>query len=482
MSDVKKAVFARGRYSGWLLLFVLFQPLLDILTSIGAQAKWPITVGAVVRLAVLVAVGCWLLVVRGYPGRKQVLACLGVTVAYLAAYSLSSLLSGGITLLVEDLSEGLKVFYCLFFAMFLYALYRKEGSLLPMEVIAASGAGYCLVILIGWLTGTSFASYNAGYGYCGWFYAANDISNIILLTAPLVLYFGIRFLSRDGKPWYQLAGMGIAVFSVIFSSAFIGTKLVYLGVALYLAAALCWFLIRYLQTRKQSLKRGLVVTGALLLILLAMYPVSPLNAYIEDVYVPMNGEDPDALEASEAIPGLIEVDRAKKHREMEEAAHGTWLGTKLETSALWQKLDWVLSKRLLFIAPILQEYLDGGPEIKLLGLGYGQRPGYEKDVEQLVEMEGLMFLIRHGIVGFCVFYLPWLGACLWLIVRFFRQLKQRMGSLLYCSVLFSTMVALAASLIVGHIFQATSVSLFAVLLYGWIFRMTVRGTDELPQF
>lgn len=61
--------------------------------------------------------------------------------------------------------------------------------------MAAAGLGYAGVILLACITGTSFYSYNAGYGYSGWFYAANDVSIVIMLTAP----FG--FLPGSSTSW-----------------------------------------------------------------------------------------------------------------------------------------------------------------------------------------------------------------------------------------------------------------------------------------
>ncbi len=60
-------------------------------------------------------------------------------------------------------------------------------------------------------------------------------------------------------------------------------------------------------------------------------PGLSLNHYVQDVYVPMSGEDQEAYEKSLAIPGVVDKDRAKANARLEQAAKGTWLGDLIET-------------------------------------------------------------------------------------------------------------------------------------------------------
>ena len=463
MSDLRKAITAHGRVPALLMLYVLLQPVLDAATSLAAEAKLPLTPGTVIRVVFLVWVVCWLVFAKSYDGKKRVLLYGGLITAYLAAFFCRSLLQGGLPLLMDNASEALKVFYALYLALFLYALYRQRGFLLPLWTVAACGAGYCLIILIAFLTGTSFASYNAGYGYSGWFYSANDVSTIILLSSPVLLYLCLERLPR-AKNWKSRIGLSAVVFSVIFSATFLGTKLVYLGVLAYLAAAFFWYLIRFLVTKDKGLFRGLGLVLVLCVVLL--YPVSPLNAYMNDVFVPMSGEDEAAMAESLAIEGVKEADRAAKNAALEAAARDTWLGDLIESNPLVEKLNWLLSRRLLYIAPILQEYLDGGLWIKVMGLGYGQTADYVRDIHQLVEMEPVMMLLRHGVAGFCLGYVPVLAAVVWIAVRVLRRLKEWLSDLNACSLLYSAIVAFAASVVVGHVLQSPSVSVLAVAVYG----------------
>lgn len=98
--------------------------------------------------------------------------------------------------------------------------------------------------------------------------------------------------------------------ALLFSAAFLGTKLVYLGTLLYLAAACLWFALRLLLTRRAVAGRCLAAALALCALLCALYPVSPLNHYVQDVYVPCPART-GGLRKSLAIPGVVDKDRAK---------------------------------------------------------------------------------------------------------------------------------------------------------------------------
>lgn len=464
MSDFRKALTEYGRLPALVMVYVLLQPLLDVLTSLAAEAGLSLTPGTVVRTVFLLGMLLWLAASGPYEGRRRVLLYGGLVTAYLALFLLWSLWQGGMGLCLTNAGETLKVFYALYFGLFLYGLYRQRGFLLPLWTVAACGAGYCLVILIAFLTGTSFASYNAGYGYSGWFYSANDVSTILLLSAPILLQLCMeRLLLRQS--WKRRIGLVVLLFSAVFSAVFLGTKLVYLGVLIYLLAAAGWYLIRFAVTRERLLVRGLVLALLLCVLMAGLYPVSPLNAYMSDVFVPMSGEDEGAKEAALAIEGVKEADRAEKNAALEAAAKGTWLGDLVETNPVVSKLNWILSRRLLYIAPILQEYLDAGVWVKLMGLGYGQTADYTRDIHQLVEIEPVMLLLRHGIVGLCLGYVPVLAAVLQIAVLVLKRLRVLLADLGRCSILYSAMVAFAASVVVGHVLQSPSVSILALAIY-----------------
>lgn len=269
--------------------------------------------------------------------------------------------------------------------------------------------------------------------------------------------------------------------ALLFSAAFLGTKLVYLGTLLYLAAACLWFALRLLLTRRAVAGRCLAAALALCALLCALYPVSPLNHYVQDVYVPMSGEDQEAYEKSLAIPGVVDKDRAKANARLEQAAKGTWLGDLIETQPVVKKLNWLLSRRLLIIAPSAEEYTRGGAWVTLFGLGYAQLSSYVRPVTHLIEMEGVALLAAPRACRFpsVLRSLPGSGSCFTASVL--PAIETRVADFSYCTLLFSAMMACATSLIAGHVLVSPSVSLMVAILYEKLIARTSAQNRALIQ-
>lgn len=466
----------------FLAMYVALQPLLDVLTSLAAHGGISLTAGTVVRTLFMGFAFFYVVFCGPFPGRKALLTYLGFLTGYLAVFTVWSFAVGGLSVCLANVSESLKTFYFPYSAALLYALYRQTHWSVPDWAVSAAGLGYAGVILLACITGTSFSSYNAGYGYSGWFYAANDVSIVIMLTAPLIIcQFFHKLATPQGRSPWVWVGLAIGCGALLFSAAFLGTKLVYLGVLLYLAAACLWFGFRWIRMHRAAAGRCLAAALALTALLCALYPVSPLNHYVQDIYVPMSGEDPEAYEKSLAIPGVVDKERVKANARLEQAAKGTWLGDLIETQPTVKKLNWLLSRRLLIIAPSAEEFTKGGAWIALFGLGYAQLPSYQRPISHLIEMEGVALLLRHGIVGFLLYYVPFLAAAAVLLFQFFRRLKARMTDFTYCSLLFSAMMACATSLIAGHTLASPSVSLMVAILYGKLMVRTSAQNQALAQ-
>ncbi len=463
-----------------LTAYVVLQPFLDVLTSIAVNAGISITAGTVVRTLFMAAAFLYILFCGPFPGKRPILIYLGVLTGYLAVFFCYSLLKGGFSACLTNVGESLKVFYFPYTAAFLYALYRQKRFIISRKTVVTAAACYCLIILLAFLTGTSFITYNSGYGYSGWFFAANDVSTIVMLSAPVIVCYSLERLTGRVN-WRVGLGIALVLFSLIFSANFIGTKVVFAGVLLYLILAVIWLAVQFCKTRRRSVLRCCLLCLLLGVLLCGIYPFSPLNQYVNDIYVPMSDKESPAYQQSIAIPGVVEKDRAKYNAKLEEAAEGTWLGELIHQNPLVDKLNWILSKRLLIAAPVAQEFTDGGPGVKLLGLGYAPMPGYTRDISHLIEMEGTSLLLRHGIAGFLVYYVPYLGLIAYAVVQFFRRLKTRMGDFLYCSYFYSTLMAFAASLVAGHVLVSPAVSLFVAILYLHLTDITLRQNRALAE-
>ena len=186
MSLLAKArQFSKLHLAALLGVYIILQPFVDILTALGARAEMSATVGAVIRAVFMILCFLYVVFICKYPGKKWCVLALGVICAYLAVFMLWMFSVGGLSLCIANAKELAKVYFAPIAVVFLYAIYREYGHMISTRAVAIAGGIYVGVILVAFLTGTSFVSYsNSGYGYKGWFYAANEVSCIIAIASP----------------------------------------------------------------------------------------------------------------------------------------------------------------------------------------------------------------------------------------------------------------------------------------------------------
>lgn len=452
-----------------LTVYILCQPLLDVLTGLGAQAGHPITAGVMVRSLVVVLVFLYAVFLSQFPGKKRWMIYTWVLVGYLVLFMAYMFTLGGLSLCIGNIKEMVKTFFAPFVLIFLWAVYKQYGYLVTCRAIAWAGALYASVIPIAAATGTSFHSYgNAGMGYRGWFYAANEVGCIMALTSPFTIWYCLKVLPTvTKKTWWKAALAVWALFAVAVSANFLGTKIIFGFTALYCAAAFIWTLVRAVREPARAHTVQTLAMGAFLLILLFMYFGSPFQQYFEDVYGKWLSRPPEAT---------VETwDEAISH-----ACQGTWLYELIKSNETFADIDQILSRRFISASPAVQVYTEGGPLAWLLGVGYATAPSYSREMYFMVELDPLAVLVRHGVVGFALYYVPYLAFIGWSIVQFFKRPAQRLGSLRYCTALYCTLAGFAISVLAGHALVSPAVATFILVVAMQLWAQT-EEQNKLPK-
>lgn len=443
-------------------IYLVIQPLLDVLTTPSANIGAAVSVGVVARTLFMAFAFLYVVFFSRFEGRKWALLYLAALVVYLALFMLQMLRLGGIALCVANAKELVKVLFFPFAALFLLAVYREYGHRVSARSVAWAAGLYAAVILMAYLTGTSQVSYRSGYGYKGWFYAANEVGCIIAVAAPIAIWFCLKQLPTiTKKTWWKGALIALCLGSIVFAANYIGTKIVFGVVLVYCLAAFVWCLVRALRERSRANTAAVLVMGLVVAAILLLFPTSPLNGYMDKVYLDMIDRPSDSVLEEWAVPGAGVDDEFKTG--LLSSSEGTWLRELIASSPLVGKLDAVLSRRLIVSSPAVQAYLDGGAATKLLGIGYANCQAYGRETARLIELDGLSILIRQGILGVLLYLAPYVLAVGYLLVKFFRHPLKRLSSLKYCSYLYAALAAFAISMVVGHVIGAPAVCIFMLV-------------------
>ena len=98
----------------------------------------------------------------------------------------------------------------------------------------------------------------------------------------------------------------------------------------------------------------------------------------------------------------------------------------------------------------------------------------------MIEIDPLGILVRQGIIGFALYFIPYLAFIIYAIVQFFRRPGQRLASLKYCSYLYSTLAAFGISVIAGHALVSPAVSTFVIVISFRLWVLT-QEQNKLPR-
>ena len=450
-------------------IYILIQPLLDVLTTPSANAGAAISVGVVVRTLFMAFAFLYVVFVSRFQGKKWAMLYLGALIAYLVLFMLQMLRMGGIALCIANVKELVKVLFLPFVALFLLTIYREYGYRISARSVAWAGGLYAFVILLAYVTGTSLTSYRSGYGYKGWFYAANEVGCIIAITAPIAIWFCLKQMPAvTKKTWWKGVIIALCLLSIIFAANYIGTKIIFAAVLLYCGAAFAWCLVRAIRERSRGNTASVIVMTVMVVLTIVLFLSSPLNGYLKNVYSNLLGTSTDEIldkwspTAEPSLPpdSTSEPEPESPNGNLQEDTENTWLRNLITSNAAMEKLDAVLSRRLVIAAAPVQEFIEGSFLTKLVGIGYANSPSYTRSVTRLIELDGLSILIRQGILGALLYLAPYVLAIGYLIVQFFKHPLKRLSSLKYCSYLYAALMAFAISMVVGHVIGAPAVCIF----------------------
>jgi len=392
-------------------ILLLINPFIDLLTSIFIKnIDMSFSIGIILRLVlVLLLFINYYIFNKGYKNMKFNIF-LGLIILLTALYGFHFYaISTNFTFIQRNLIELFKVLYLPIFFILIYFSLGKEKIKNIDKYVVLSIALYSILIIIPFITNTAFSSYaHSKTGTVGWFYAANEIGNIIAISLPLIFKY---LLDRRNKVLYKLF-----VFILVMSAIIIiGTKTPIIALFLTAFGYLIYFMIKTFKERKNINK---VLIGVIsLIIFVSIIPFTPF------------------------------YDNLKIHVEYLNITNPTELLTNP------QKLDhFFLGERVTFFNNTLDIYSSRDLRIKFWGIGYLE-PCTNNEYKT-VEMDFADILFRNGIVLFLMIFIM-------LPIIYFKGVKINKENFIY---LISLLLALLISSIAGHVLVSPSVGLFVLIL------------------
>jgi hypothetical protein len=268
------------------------------------------------------------------------------------------------------------------------------------------------------LTNTGFNSYSeAKVGSIGWFYSANAIGNLFAFLLPFMFFYIL-------KSKLNIVVKILIAMSILYVFVSMGTKVPVLAFMLSFVINFIYYFILWIRNKNYKLVFGSIAAffiGIILAILLL-----PKTSFYKNIEI-----------------------------------HKEYLGFNhyYEVFTDYHLLDhFVFSQRLTFLKNTNNNFKNVSTIEKVLGMGYIENYGTEKEVDKTIEMDYFEVFYRHGIVGCILFYLVVIP----FIYVFIRTKHEK--SLLNMEFKLSMAIILLLSLFSGHVLVTPSISIFVALI------------------
>ncbi|HDX9630354.1 TPA: O-antigen ligase family protein [Bacillus cereus] len=438
----------------FLLLFIVFQPILDLLTSFSIYVlHMSATVGIVVRFAFMLLALGYLLLHHKQQGAKKYILYLCLFGIVLAIGLVNNLMVKSPVSFGEEVKFILKSVYPIVLLFgYIIALKELKNNEYAFHKIITYFLYATLILSISIIaamaTGTDFPSYpNSKIGSRGWFFAGNDLSSIFAIMFPIVVLYSVHKTTSFSKVYYW-----IPTVLAMYASIMIGTKVGYGAIVITLGIALFFLFIEYMVHRKKEGKGftylvNTVVAAVVLGGLLVLTPQTPIAKNMS-IHLQIYEYKKSVQDEKDRKEGKVVTDEEHKQGEL----------TDSEMKSL------IYSDRDKFLKVYKQYYKEAPLSQKLFGMGYA---GNYTTKMKLVEMDFHDLFFAFGIVGFLMYLLPLLYFGIKIFIRIITNFK-KLFSVKHMLLASTLVLSLGIGFMSGHVLTAPAVSIFFTVILAYM--------------
>lgn len=387
--------------------FILLQPFIDSLTSIFLNVfQISFTIGIIVRTIFLIFVMYTVLFVYN---DKKILKYYMLILIYVVVFTLSIWSYNGVSNILTEIQFTIRAFY---FPLLLTSFYAiRDKITIKKEKLIQTIIMYILIIFICNVFGIGFDSYEiTKNGTLGLFNSANEIGGIISILTPFLIITAFQ-----NKKILKKIAILACYLTVILN---IGTKTPLIAFVLTIALVFFWVIIKLIK-KKEVKKVGIIFMLTIISIVSASF-IIPKTAFYKNIKTHLDFLEIKNITDVFSEPLLID--------------------------------HFIFSQRLTFLDNRAQTFEKSNLIKKGLGVGY-----FENGVEiKLVEMDYFDLYYSHGIVGFILYFAPFIIV----MIDIFRK-RTKITIDKYINYISISLIIILA-FFTGHIMTAPAVSFISV--------------------
>ncbi|WP_334329813.1 O-antigen ligase family protein [Companilactobacillus sp. HBUAS59699] len=451
------------KYSIFLMLYIVFQPILDSITGLMMRMHIDVTFGVLIRMAVMAVTVFYLLIylILNRDNKKGFMI-----IGYFVLLALMSVINLVVnmrtkTLFVPSLeltTLAKSLYYPVMLLAYFYAFEelaedRIINRFFPKAIFYAINI-VSVIMIIAHFTGSSFSSYSYyKLGESGWFFAANELSAIVSITFPIMIWYALEKIDTWTRVYYW-----VTIIIAIYSALLIGTKGSLLAVIFGICMGILSTVIQFFR-RGASKKLMAFLAGILVITLGGIFLAYPAMAVSRTAEL-----------HSEMIKYKKKKAKTKKGLTKDQEKY-------VKTN---KTVSYLLSGRTIYFENASHNFAKATPAQKIFGMGYATNFKKVKNAK-LVEMDYIDIFFQFGFLGTLVYMAPLIYCLIYLIGTFFMKFKY-MWSYKWSLLVASVALGFGMALLTGHVIEAPSVSIYfvGILAYAMFNARILLRTNEDP--
>ena len=414
-----------------LIIFLLFQPILDAVTTLCIEFISPsMTIGIVVRSLFLVTMAIGTLFIISKADRKNLFSYYILVGIYslIYMYSTYTLLEGN--MIFTQIKGLVKTLYLPIVLVDLYYIYKTKKIRMPKEVLLTTVVGYASIILLTKMLGVAYPTYKHGQniGTVGLFFSGNEIGAIICMLSPFLI---LKMMKNNLKMEYIYC-----VVLVAYAILEMGTKVPFLGFMFLIISAVIIQLLKKVFKDKSYNFNCVKHSIAAFIICYMVAAYFPVGMNMNRVYgkIFWKPNDTTSISISENI-------------------------TDFET---FQTKS--VSGRNRYYKNTKERYEETPTINKAFGMGYSNMDNNGNYVEsKLVEIDYYDIFFCHGIIGCIIIMLPLVV----MLIKIIKLIAKKFKAVIIDEEIllngFSVGIALGIALLAGHVFVSPAVSIILAI-------------------
>lgn len=457
ISFQKSNIFKKINFQNILIIYILFQPIIDIITSLCVRnISEKLSLGIVIRVLFMLFIMIYAIIKTNTKSRIKLIIYYSCIALYGITYIANSYLKYNFSMIFTQVKGIVKVFYFPILLISLYEIYKEKEFNSFEKYLNISLIIYITTIIICRIFSVGYPTYpnNDKLGSIGLFYAGNETSAILAILTPICFW---KLLTKK----FSIFNTIVCV-ATVFSMLEIGTKVCVLSIFTLLGLSFILAGIKLFTKERKTIFKQFTAVSLMIVLVFVFVAYTPAG---ENMNIGITWEKSDYVQSPS--PSTTEEPENSEKPEKDKKPYSENNPIKL------------LSGRTNYLRNNLQRYKQEDVITKLTGIGYislsNEKSVYEN---KLVEIDYFDIFFCHGILGTLIYIIPLIIIAINLLKKLFSNFIINIKNNYTIFELYSILVGCSIALLAGHVFTAPAVSIFLVISILELFN-TLKSKEDL---